>query len=147
MKKMIEFKNNELVSIANALNDFKLKGKASLGRTRLIEKLTKKNDEFINDQKTIQKKYFQVGEDGEFVKNPNNDQLVPIEGKNEKDAQTEFDSLMGEKIGIDFSEYSERMLSLKKSLDNYDYEMSGMEANVYGRMVDELEKAFKKEGK
>lgn len=146
MKKMIEFKNSELVSIANALNGFKLKGKASLGRTRLIEKLTKKNDEFITDQKTIQKKYFQVGKDGEFAKDQN-DKLVPIEGKDEKDAQAEFDSLVNEKIGIDFSEYSERMLSLKKSLDNYDYEMSGMEANVYGRMFDELEEAFKKEGK
>ena len=63
MKTTIEFKNSELTGLANILGGFKLKGKASLGRSVLIRKFSKKQEEFNDDLAEIQKKYFETKEE------------------------------------------------------------------------------------
>ena len=56
MKTTISFKNRELAGIANTLGQFKLKGKASLGRSALIRKLANKQEEYIADRVEVQQK-------------------------------------------------------------------------------------------
>lgn len=56
-KEVLTFKNGQLVSIGNTMAEFKLKGRASLGRTWLINRLEDLNKQFNADQLATQKNF------------------------------------------------------------------------------------------
>lgn len=141
MSKTMEFKNVELVTIANTLGEFKLKGKASLGRTRLISKLADKNEEYNDDRIEIQKRYFQVDEKGN-LKTDENKKLIFKEGADVEQGNKEMLDLGKEMAVLDFTEYSTKMTALLKGLEDYEYELSGKEATVFATVYDQLEKYF-----
>ncbi|KZD92850.1 hypothetical protein FBR4_2467 [Lactiplantibacillus plantarum] len=157
MKNTIEFKNSELTGLANVLGGFKLKGKASLGRTVLIRKFAKKQEEINDDLVEIQKKYFDTNEDGSLrVLKDSEGKLIPksefadkvdpnkLSAKAAKELDNEINDLNNEVSIIDFSEYSPRFKALKDALENYPYELESDSAIVYERVYDQLEQAFNK---
>jgi len=157
MKTTIEFKNSELTGLANVLGGFKLKGKASLGRSVLIRKFAKKQEEVNDDLIDIQKKYFETDEDGSLrVLKGSNGKLVPkseLADKNDpkklgskaaKELEDEIKDLNNETSIIDFSEYSPRFKALKVALEDYPYELESNSAIAYERVYDQLEQAFSK---
>lgn len=157
MKTTIEFKNSELAGLANILGGFKLKGKASLGRTVLIRKFAKKQEEFNDDLAEIQKKYFETKEDGSLRVFENSDgKLIPkseladekdpkkLGEKSAKELDDEIKNLNNEVSIIDFSEYSPRFKALKVALEDYPYELESDSAVAYERVYDQLEQAFSK---
>ena len=157
MKNTIEFKNSELAGLANALGGFKLKGKASLGRTVLIRKFAKKQEEVNDDRIDIQKKYFEIDEYGSLrVLKDSEGKLIPkseladkkdpkkLGEKAAKELNDEIKDLNSEKAIIDFSEYSPRFKALKAALEDYPYELESDSAIAYERVYDQLEQAFSK---
>jgi len=157
MKTTIEFQNSELTGLANVLGGFKLKGKASLGRSVLIRKFAKKQEEVNDDLIDIQKKYFETDEDGSLrVLKGSNGKLVPkseLADKNDpkklgskaaKELEDEIKDLNNETSIIDFSEYSPRFKALKVALEDYPYELESNSAIAYERVYDQLEQAFSK---
>ncbi|WP_426759291.1 hypothetical protein ACPT8I_04725 [Lactiplantibacillus plantarum] len=56
-KEEVTFTNGQLVTIGNTLAAFKLKGRASLGRTWLINHLEDLNKQFNADQLATQKNF------------------------------------------------------------------------------------------
>ncbi|WIR73790.1 DUF1617 family protein [Lactiplantibacillus plantarum] len=157
MKTTISFKNSELAGIANILGGFKLKGKASLGRSVLIHKLALKQEEYTNDRVEIQRSYFEADDRGNLkTLDKESGKLIPkSEYADEKDPSKlgeepetklnkEMDDLTAEKATIDFSEYSPRFKALKAALDDYPYELEKDGAVVYSRVYDQLEEAFSK---
>lgn len=157
MKTTIEFKNSELTGLANVLGGFKLKGKASLGRTVLIRKFAKKQEEVSDDLVDIQKKYFETNEDGSLrVLKDSKDKLIPkpeladkddpkkLGEKAVKELDNEIKDLNNDVSIIDFSEYSPRFKALKVALEDYPYELESDSAIVYERVYDQLEQAFSK---
>ena len=157
MKTTISFKNRELAGIANTLGQFKLKGKASLGRSALIRKLANKQEEYIADRVEVQQKYFEADKEGNLkTLDDGSDKLIPKPelsdekdpSKLSKDSETNLNSEMNEVsddlANIDFSEYSARFKALKVSLDDYPYELEKEDASVYERVYDQLEQAFSK---
>jgi len=157
MKTTIEFQNSELTGLANVLGGFKLKGKASLGRSVLIRKFAKKQEEVNDDLIDIQKKYFETDEDGSLrVLKGSNGKLVPkseLADKNDpkklgekatKELDDDIEDLNNEVSIIDFSEYSPRFKALKVALEDYPYELESNSAIAYERVYDQLEQAFSK---
>jgi len=157
MKTTIEFQNSELTGLANVLGGFKLKGKASLGRTVLIRKFTKKQKEINDDLVDIQKKYFETNEDGSLrVLKDSEGKLIPksefadkddpkkLGSKAAKELDDEIKDLNNEVSIIDFSEYSPRFKALKDALEDYPYELESDSAIAYERVYDQLEQAFSK---
>ncbi|TEA95673.1 prophage protein [Lactiplantibacillus plantarum] len=157
MKTTIEFKNSELAGLANVLGGFKLKGKASLGRTVLIRKFAKKQEEVSDDLVDIQKKYFETDKEGKLrVFDGGEGKLIPkseLADKNDpkklgpkaaKELDNDIKDLNNEVSIIDFSEYSPRFKALKVSLEDYPYELESDSAIAYERVYDQLEQAFSK---
>lgn len=157
MKNTVEFKNSELTGLANILGGFKLKGKASLGRTVLIRKFSKKQEEVNGDHADIQKKYFETDNEGKLQVSEGSDgKLIPktefadkddpkkLNKKAIKELRGEIEDLNNEVSIIDFSEYSPRFRALKDALEDYPYELESDSAIVYERIYDQLEQAFNK---
>ncbi|MGQ0478104.1 Prophage protein [Lactiplantibacillus plantarum] len=157
MKNTIEFMNSEITGLANILGEFKLKGKASLGRTVLIRKFSKKQEEINDDLVDIQKKYFETNEDGSLrVLKDSEGKLIPkseladkddpkkLGAKAAKELDDEIKDLNNEVSIIDFSEYSPRFKALKAALEDYPYELESDSAIAYERVYDQLEQAFSK---
>lgn len=158
MKTMVKFNNSELAGLANILSEFKLKGKASLGRTVLIRKLAQKQDEYVADRMQVQQKYFETDEQGNLkTVDDDSKKLIPkpelvdekdpskLSSKSTDDLNDEMSDLNNEETIIDFSEYSPRFKALKVALDDYPYELSSQDAVAYARIYDQLESAFTKE--
>lgn len=140
------FKNGELVNVYQALQGYKLKGRASLGRTWLGKRLADANKQFNEDRTATQKVYFKT-DDGEFVYQADKKTLILKDDYTMAEAQSNFDQLVNEEITIDVSQYSARIKALYQALADYPYELEGMTAEVYAVLFDELDKAFGKGGK
>lgn len=143
-KETLTFTNGELVAIGNTLSELKLKGRASLGRTWLIEHLEDLNKQFNADQLATQKNFFKTDEDGNFVYKEDNKTLILKDDYTMEEAQKEFDQLVNEHVSIEISSYSERMKALFHALEDYPYELEGQKALVYALVVDQFDKAYGK---
>ena len=143
-KEVLTFKNGQLVAIGNTMAEFKLKGRASLGRTWLINRLEDLNKQFNADQLATQKNFFKTDEDGEFVYKEDKKTLILKDGYTMDEAQKEFDQLVEEPVSIEISSYSARMKALFNALEAYPYEMEGQVAQVYALVFDQFDKAYGK---
>ena len=143
-KEVLTFKNGQLVSIGNTMAEFKLKGRASLGRTWLINRLEDLNKQFNADQLATQKNFFKTDEDGEFVYKEDKKTLILKDGYTMEEAQKEFDQLVEEPVSIEISSYSARMKALFHALEDYPYELEGQTALVYALVFDQFDKAYGK---
>ncbi|EJF01098.1 DUF1617 family protein [Liquorilactobacillus mali] len=145
MSKLIEFENGELVAIGNFLAQAKLKGKASRGRTKLIKLIEDKNKEYNEERDTVRDPYFQVDEKGEKIVKDN--KYVLKDTSKGKELDKELADLAEETVGIEFTEYNEKIKALYDALDNYNYELSNADAVIYDLLLDKLEENYEKEGK
>ncbi|KZU38063.1 hypothetical protein Nizo2741_1528 [Lactiplantibacillus plantarum] len=143
-KEVLTFTNGQLVAIGNTLADFKLKGRASLGRTWLINRLEDLNKQFNADQLATQKNFFKTDEDGEFVYKEDKKTLILKDGYTMEEAQKEFDQLVEEPVSIEISSYSARMKALFNALEDYPYELEGQTALVYALVFEQFDKAYGK---
>jgi len=143
-KEEVTFTNGELVTIGNTLAEFKLKGRASLGRTWLIKHLEKLNEQFRADQLATQKNFFKTNKDGDFVHKEYKKTLILKDGCTFEEAQKEFDQLVDEPVSIEISSYSARMKALYHALEDYPYELEGQTALVYALVFDQFDKAYGK---
>ncbi|MEJ1333977.1 DUF1617 family protein [Lactiplantibacillus plantarum] len=143
-KEVLTFKNGQLVSIGNTMAEFKLKGRASLGRTWLINRLEDLNKQFNADQLATQKELFKTDEDGEFVYKEDKKTLILKDGYTMEEAQKEFDQLVEEPVSIEISSYSARMKALFNALEDYPYELEGQTALVYALVFEQFDKAYGK---
>lgn len=143
-KEVLTFKNGQLVSIGNTMAEFKLKGRASLGRTWLINRLEDLNKQFNADQLATQKNFFKTDENGEFVYKEDKKTLILKDGYTMEEAQKEFDQLVEEPVSIEISSYSARMKALFNALEDYPYELEGQTALVYALVFEQFDKAYGK---
>lgn len=104
----IEINNLHLKKVAEFLDGVKLAGKASRGKTKLLNKLVAKLQEFSEDFNKIK------------------------EGKSDADGQNdELIELANEISVIDMSEYPHLVQPLFAALDNYEEAINGEEAIAY----------------
>ncbi|HJE14562.1 MAG TPA: DUF1617 family protein [Lapidilactobacillus dextrinicus] len=143
-KETLTFTNGELAVIGNTLSGFKLKGRASLGRTWLIDHLEELNKQFNADRLATQKNFFETDEDGDFVYQKDNKTLILKDNYTMEEVQKEFDQLVSEHVSIEISSYSERMKALFHALEDYPYELEGQKALVYALVFDQFDKAYGK---
>ncbi|MFT9003804.1 MAG: DUF1617 family protein [Liquorilactobacillus hordei] len=145
MAKLIEFENGELVAVGNFLAQSKLKGKASRGRTKLIKLIEEKNKEYNEERDTVRDPYFQVDDNGEKIVKDN--KYVLKDTSKGKDLDKELADLAKETVGIEFTEYNEKIKALYDDLNNYNYELSDADAVIYDLILDKFEENYEKEGK
>ncbi len=134
----VTFKNGELSVIKNFLNSIKVRGKASRGRSKLLKLLAKKEQELNDDLNDVRKPYLILGDNGEPLIENNNVKFKDEEAREK--ATAEIIELFDEKAVIDITEYYDKLHALYDALNEYEYDLSGDDANAYDLLLDELEK-------
>ena len=117
--------NGQLNSIIQFLDELNLKGRESLGRTKLKEKLTAKNEEVSADQVEIIDEFegWADKEKGQFV-NTNTEMNKAINELLLQESDIEYNSPFKK----DFAE----------ALENYDGDLSGTDADMYAVLYEQL---------
>jgi hypothetical protein len=121
----MKIKNGQISTIINFLDGMKLKGRQSLGRTKLKEKLTEKNEEVTADQVEIIDEFegWSDKEKGQFV-NTNKEMNEAINTLLLQESEVEYNSPFKK----DFAEV----------LENYDGDLSGTDADMYAVLYEQL---------
>lgn len=141
--KTLNFKNIDMVPIANFLGNLTLKNKASRGRSKLIKMLSEKNDERNVEIQEVIDKYAEKDEEGKQVSNEQGN-VQWAEGQAEE-ALAQITDINNEMVGIDYTEYSEKMKNLHTGLEDSDEGISNSEAVIYDLLMDQLENDEKTE--
>lgn len=128
---MLAFKNNEISTVVNFLQDLPLKGKASRGRTKIIKVLYSKYEEMQKDLEEIKKDLPEEPNES----NESDEYQTLVEQHNR-----EFDEIINEEVLCDISEYQNYLESLIEGLENGDTTFNGQDAVVYDLLLDKLEK-------
>ena len=121
----MQIKNGETLVYINFLNEMKLKGKASIGRTNLIQTLSEKSEELVRNQTVIIEEFdaWTDKEKGTY-KNDN------------KELNEAMQELLVQDIEIEFKSPFKK--DLAEALENYDGELSGVNAEVYAKLYENL---------
>lgn len=145
MTKILTFKNNELVPVANFLIGLDLKNKASRGRTKLVKLLAEKNSEFQKELTEETDKFLLKDENGDKVPGEDEGTFKTIEGK-ALEANTVKEEISNEEAVIEFTEYSEKFAALRGELNSYDRELNGQDATIYDLLMETFENNDEEKG-
>lgn len=117
--------NGQINSIIQFLDDLNLKGRESLGRTKLKEKLTSKNEEVTADQIEIIDEFggWSDKDKGQFI-NTDTEMNEAINALLLQESEVEYNSPFKK----DFA----------KALENYDGDLSGTDADMYAVLYEQL---------
>ena len=121
----MQIKNGEILVYLNFLNEMKLKGKASIGRTNLIQVLSEKSEELAKNQIIIIDEFDEWKDKDEGTFKQDNEEL-----------NSAMSDLLAQEVKIDFE--SPFKSNLLESLEGYDEELSGQSAVVYARLYEFL---------
>ena len=140
MSKKITLSNKEVLDAYKFLQNLTLSAKASRGRSKLLKRLEEKNKEFNEDLKELQNRYFDAKEDGSF-KTAHGMMLFKEDVTNDEKEEysTAYNDLFDEKVVIEFGEYSKKYEDLFDGLENLTQDISGENANIYDKLLDEYE--------
>ena len=121
----MQVKNIELNDYIEFLSEMSLSNKASLGRTKLKQAFVKKLEELNEDQVEIVNE-FDAWEDKE-----KGTYSSDIDKLNEV-----MDILLNDEVGVSFNSPFKQDLII--ALENYDEELSGINAEVYANLYEDL---------
>ena len=121
----MKIKNGQINTIINFLNGMKLKGRQSLGRTKLKEKLTEKNELFAKDQQEIIDEY-DAWTDKEKLQ-----YKLPDE-----EARETMNDLLNQEVEITYN--SPFRKDFVKALEDYEGDLEGINADAYAKLYEKL---------
>ena len=121
----MQIKNGEILVYLNFLNEMKLKGKASIGRTNLIQVLSEKSEELAKNQIVIIDEFDGWKDKDKGTFKQDNEEL-----------NSAMNDLLTQEVKIDFE--SPFKSNLLESLEGYDEELSGQSAVIYARLYEFL---------
>lgn len=129
-------KNKLIVPTFNFLKEVGLKGKASRGRNKLLNRLEEKNKELQDDANEIRKDYFETDEEGHLkIDGQEYIFLDNVDAEDKKILAERLLDLEDEHFEVSFTEYSEKYEALFKALDNLDEELSNETAVAYDELL------------
>lgn len=121
----MQVKNGEILVYVNFLNEMKLKGKASIGRTNLIQALSEKSEELVKNQTVIIDEFDGWTDKDKGTFKQDNEEL-----------NSAMNDLLVQEVKVDFE--SPFKANLLESLEDYDEELSGANAEVYANLYENL---------
>ena len=121
----MKIKNGQISTIINFLNGMKLKGRQSLGRTKLKEKLTEKNELFAKDQQEI------IDEYDAWMDKEKLQYKLPDE-----EARETMNDLLNQEVEITYN--SPFRKDFVKALEDYEGDLEGINADAYALLYVKL---------
>ena len=128
----MKIQNRHVEPIIKFIDGINLKGRKSLGRTKLKEKLTEKNEVLIKDQTTIIDEFdgWTDREKGQFT-------------TTNKEMNEAINELLTQEIEITYN--SPFRKDFVDALENYDEDLSGNDADMYAVLYEQLVEENKEE--
>lgn len=130
----IILKNKELKTAINFLSNMNLRAKDSRHRSKLVKLLTKAFAELGDEEKKLMSECDLLDESGD----------LKAEGDRDLKKVAEFNSeqadLMEEEVIIEGGMYSRNFDEMPRILSEYDEVISGIDAEIYDKLMDEFEK-------
>ena len=121
----MKIKNGQINTIINFLDGMKLKGRQSLGRTKLKEKLAEKNELFAKDQQAIIEEYDAwLDKEQLQYKLPN------------EEAKETMNDLLNQEVEITYN--SPFRKDFVKALEDYEGDLEGINADAYALLYEKL---------
>lgn len=130
----IELKNKELSPAINFLKAMNLRAKDSRCRSKLVKLLTDALQDLGEEEKKLMSENNLLDESGSLL------------GESERDPEMvrafnrEQTTLMDEVVIIEGGLYAKNIDEIPRILAEYDGAMSGVDAEIYDRLLDEFEK-------
>lgn len=134
----IEFKNNQLASIANMLLAIDVAPKNALAISRMVKLLSQKNDEYGEDEHSLAELFCETDGFGQF-KEDSSGNLVAKQGFELVDFVKEQAELQNTDCVVDLTEYKPYFPKLKKALNDVTTRLSGENLIAYAILVEKLE--------
>lgn len=125
----IILKNAELAAAINFLQGMSLKASDSRHRSKFVKLLVKPYESLVEEEQTLAKEYAYV--DSEVA--PTKDQKNLFKQEQAK--------LFNEEVVIEGGVFAKNIEELPRILEEFDGELSGNDAEIYDRLLDEFEKA------
>lgn len=147
-KTTISIEGNKIASLYEFLSSLKLSGRASRGRTKIMNALESKINEMNSELKEIEKKHIELKEDGTPKYHTEDDpengiiagQMI-YRGEGHQEAYIkEVNEVTNDKYDMNLVEHLRLINHLKEALDDYDENLETHEAYLYDVILDELEK-------
>ncbi len=133
----LRFKTAEVPLAVQFLRGLSLSGSHSRARSKLVKQLAEALKAASEDEIELYKQYSETDAAGELVKDDQGRFITPPEKQAELNA--EHEKLMAEPIVIDGGMYAEQIAGLQQVLSDYDGQLSGDDAQIYDRILDEFE--------
>lgn len=127
----ITLKNKQLNGWITFLTDMSVKGKASLGRTKLKKKLVKKLETYAEDESDVIDVY------ADWI-SKDEGRYEWKEGKDDEGKDC-LKALREKEIEVDLFDYAEYTSALKKAILDFDQELTGIKADAWEEMVEAFE--------
>ncbi|MFL2071154.1 DUF1617 family protein [Marinilactibacillus psychrotolerans] len=124
-------KNKDLYGMIQFLNDMSVKGKASLGRTKLKDKLIKKQKEYGEDESAVAEEFGTFSDDQQTHIKWNDGQA--------KEGQDALQELGEKEVEVNLLDYAKWATPLKEKILNFDEEISGFKADGWAILIENLE--------
>ncbi|MBE9878403.1 DUF1617 family protein [Enterococcus casseliflavus] len=129
----IKLKNKEITTAINFLDRMNLKPKDSRHRSKFVKQLNKALLELSEEEKTLMNKFELIDSNGQ-LKSDNDRKIDNVLAFNRE--QT---ILLEEEIIVEGGMYAKNLSEVQRILSEYDGVLSGEEAEIYDRLLDEFE--------
>lgn len=129
----IKLKNKEITTAINFLDRMNLKPKDSRHRSKFVKQLNKALLELSEEEKTLMNKFELIDSNGQ-LKSDNDRKIENVLAFNRE--QT---ILLEEEIIVEGGMYAKNLSEVQRILSEYDGVLSGEEAQIYDRLLDEFE--------
>ena len=131
--KICKLKNKEITTAINFLDRMNLKPKDSRHRSKFVKQLNKALLELSEEEKTLMNKFELIDSNGQ-LKSDNDRKIDNVLAFNRE--QT---ILLEEEIIVEGGMYAKNLSEVQRILSEYDGVLSGEEAQIYDRLMDEFE--------
>lgn len=130
----IELKNKELAPAINFLQSLNLKAKDSRCRSKLVKIINEAYEELGKEELKLMQESGVADESGVLIKESDRNPKKVTEFKKDQTA------LMDELVVIEGGLYAKNIDEIPRILTEFDGEISGVDAEIYDRLLDEFEK-------
>ena len=134
----LHLKNMEIVPAMNFLSKMTLVNKESRCRNKLLKMLGKALTGLQESETELLEAYGVKDENGEFKRTPDGNGYELKKGT-EKQYASERKLLLEEVVSIKGGMYAQNISQVQEILYNYSGELSGIDAEIYDRLLDEFE--------
>ena len=142
----IRLENCYLEPSIKFLNQLKLKGKKSRARTQLVKLLVEQLRVLAEAQNALVEEYGKRDEEGNFIHaSEEKGGGVLIEPRKAKEYLKEHDLLMKEVAEIQGATYIDHEKDMQMILEQCELELSGIDADVYDRLLEAFESKTREE--